>query len=461
MAKSHKFSFVISLKSGEIIQQLMSASMIETIRQAGVVGQGGAGFPTHVKLGGKFEWLIVNGAECEPLLYSDQCLMEKYPQQLVATLSLLKKQLGIPRMTFALKEKYHQAVQAIQREINRRKAELEVFLLGSFYPAGDEHILVYDVTGRTTPPGGIPLNIGVVTCNVETLLNIGRALEGQPVTDTYLTIGGEVEQPVTVCVPVGTLIRDLLQVVGGIRRGGYSILDGGPMMGFIRDMNDGVTKLTKGILLLPKTHRLIASRELTLEQMRTIGQSSCDDCKRCTDACPRYLIGHPLRPHLVMAQLPLLGRGYHPIFEEAQLCCECGVCELWACPCELSPRTVNVWIRRNLKRQGEPFQPLPWGVHPWYIQRKIPVHALKERLAIAQYDRFAPLKEIESPIRRVKIALKQHVGSAAKPLVRSGERVSRGQLIAEPAPGQLGASLHASIDGTIRGVTRDSIEIVK
>lgn len=437
------------------------SGIFDSIRRAGVVGQGGAGFPTHLKLAGRFDWLVVNGAECEPLLSADQCLMERFPEQMVATLARLQQELGIARVTIALKAHYEGAVAALRGQIEAQGVSIDLHLLGSFYPSGDEQILTYEVTGRLTPPGGIPLNVGVVTANVETILNIGRALEGRPVTDTYLTVGGLVERPVTLRVPVGTLIRDVLQAVGGVRKGGYAILDGGPMMGFLRSPNDPVTKLTKGILLFPRDHRLIRSRQLSLEQIRTIGQSSCDDCKRCTDACPRYLIGHPLRPHLVMAQLPLLGRGYHPIFEEAQLCCECNVCELWSCPCELSPRAVNAWIRRNLKPRAQALKPLPWGVHPWYAQRKIPTGALQDRLGIDGMDRFAPLEELPRPVRRVRIVLKQHVGLPAKPLVRPGDRVGRGQPIAEPPPGKLGATLHASIDGTVRSVAREFIDIVK
>ncbi len=440
------------------------SGILESVQDAGVVGQGGGGFPTHVKLAGRFDWLIVNGAECEPLLYADQCIMEHFPDQLVSTLLRLKRDLGIPKVTLALKEKYRRAVSALRRQLSSQGsdigADIDLFLLASFYPAGDEHILTYDVTGRVTPPGGLPLNVGVVTVNVETVLNIARALRGQPVTDTYLTVGGQLERPLTLRVPVGTIIRDLLQAVGGIPRSGYAVLDGGPMMGSIRSPNAGVTKLTKGLLLFPREHRLIRTRQLTLEQMRTIGQSSCDDCKRCTDACPRYLLGHPLRPHLVMAQLPLLGRGYHPIFEEAHLCCECNVCELWSCPCQLSPRAVNAWIQQNLKPQGEPLKPLPWRVHPWYRQRKVPAQALHERLGIERMDRLAPLEELPLQVRRVRIALKQHAGAEARPLVRRGERVSRGQLIAEPPPGKLGARLHASIDGTVRTVERGCIEII-
>lgn len=437
------------------------ASILDSIRSAGVVGQGGGGFPTHVKLAGRFDWLVVNGAECEPLLYADQAIMERHAEALVSTLLRLKRDLGIARVSLALKEEYERAVAALSRALASRETGIELFLLGAFYPSGDEHLLTYEVTGRLTPPGGIPLQVGVVTVNVETLLNIGRALDGEPVTHTYLTLGGLVEQPVTVRVPVGTIIRDLLQAVGGIHRGGFALLDGGPMMGFLRSPNEGVTKLTKGLLLLPRNHRVIRSRLLTLEQIRTIGQSSCDDCKRCTDVCPRYLIGHPLRPHLIMAQLPLLGRGYHPIFEEAHLCCECNVCELWSCPCELSPRAVNAWIRRNLKPRRPSPKPLPWGVHPWYQQRKVPTAALNDRLGLNGMDRFAPFEELDFLVRRVRIALKQNVGLPAKPLVQPGERVGRGQPIAEPAPDQLGAMLHASIEGTVRSLEPDFIEIVK
>ena len=209
----------------------MNETLIGLIEQAGIVGAGGAGFPTHVKLKAQADTVIINGAECEPLLRVDQQLMAGQAGALLEALELMVEQVGARRGVVALKEHYHAAVEALERELPAHP-KLSLHKMGGFYPAGDEQVIVYEVTGRIVPEGGIPLNVGVVVSNVETALNVLAAVRGQtPVIDKYVTITGAVRTPKTVKVPLGVTVAQMLALAGGPTVERYQVVNGGPMMG--------------------------------------------------------------------------------------------------------------------------------------------------------------------------------------------------------------------------------------
>ena len=158
------------------LTDLSSHEIIERVKAAGIVGAGGAGFPTHVKLGASVDTVIANGAECEPMLCADQHVMARYPGEVVAGLRLAMTATGAERGIIALKREYKAAIDALAKAI-AGQSDLELFLMDSFYPAGDEYILVYDAVGRLVPEGGIPLEVGVVVQNVGTLLQIAHSLQ--------------------------------------------------------------------------------------------------------------------------------------------------------------------------------------------------------------------------------------------------------------------------------------------
>ncbi|MEK7657319.1 MAG: NADH dehydrogenase subunit, partial [Elusimicrobiota bacterium] len=147
--------------------------LAETLREAGVVGAGGAGFPAHVKAASKAEVVIANGAECEPLLQKDQAVLRHFTDEVLDGLDLLRKACGAARGVLAVKAKHKELVAHLEGPVRERG--LELFKLGDFYPSGDEYCLVFDVTGRLIPPAGIPIQVGVVVQNVETLYNAARA----------------------------------------------------------------------------------------------------------------------------------------------------------------------------------------------------------------------------------------------------------------------------------------------
>ena len=183
-------------------------NLTEAVKAAGIVGAGGAGFPTHVKLNAKAECFVVNAAECEPLIETDKYLCRTYADEIIAAVAAVATHLGAERAVIALKGKYRAEIAALSDAIGRMGAQVEIFEMGTFYPAGDEQTMVQQVTGRSVPERGLPLDVGGVVDNVGTLLNIFDALQGKNVTDKFLSVVGEVKAPIMLHVPVGTAITE-------------------------------------------------------------------------------------------------------------------------------------------------------------------------------------------------------------------------------------------------------------
>ena len=441
----------------------MREDIVDKVRAAGVVGAGGAGFPSHVKLQFDVQRVLANGASCEPLLSSDPYLMEHQAGLVLEGLLTVMDCTGSEKGTICLKSKHANALAALRDKIcaNGYAGRINVFELEDFYPAGDEFILVNEVLGEIVPEGGIPLNVRVVVSNVESLLNISRAMEGYSVTDRYLTVCGEVHQPVICKVPIGTPVSAAIELAGGPKISDYDIVMGGPMMGkVLTDDSEPITKTTSGIIVLPPNHNVIRDKRRSLDQMRFIAKSACTQCSRCTDLCPRYLIGHDLEPHRIMRHL-----AYNPgmtgeVLEDALICSECGVCEKFACPMMLSPREINAAVKQKLLKDGIKREPKreTYQVSIFNDTRKIPLKRLMERLDVANYDTHPPFYEDDIQVKQITIPLQQHLGKPALPVVKAGDRVKKGDLIGEIPEGALGARVHASIDGVVESVG-DSIVI--
>ena len=268
----------------------------------GVVGAGGAGFPAYVKAASQAEFVLANGAECEPLLHKDFEIMCRYPREIIAGMALMMESTGAKHGKFGIKEKNREAIDAIEPEARARGIEL--LLLGDFYPSGDEYELVYSATGRLIPPAGLPLAVGCVVNNVETYFNVHEANEGRSVTRKFLSVTGAVRKPQSFWAPLGTPFRDLIAHAGGSTTSEYGMFVGGIMMGKLSfDVDDVVTKTTTGLILLPKNHYLITRKSRPAEAMARIGKSACDQCSYCTEFCPRFLLGYDVQPHKVMRSL--------------------------------------------------------------------------------------------------------------------------------------------------------------
>lgn len=424
----------------------------DKIRNAGVVGAGGAGFPAHVKAASRVEIVIANGAECEPLLHKDFELMVHYPEKVVSGLKIMMEATGAKEGIIGVKEKNKKAIDALQSVLENG---MRLHLLGDFYPSGDEYILVYEATKRLIPPQGIPLNVGVVVNNVETLLNVADADEDRPVTDKFLTINGAVKSPLTCVVPVGTSFRDALQMAGGATVEKFGIFVSGIMMGKLEfNLDEPITKTCAGLIVLPENHKLIERKNQPEAAMHRIGKSACDQCSYCTELCPRYILGYDVQPHKVMRSLGFTKSGEAMWNDYAQLCCACGLCTLYACPESLFPKEACDRSKRDLKEQN-----IQWSgktnvePHPMYEGRRTPIKQLIKRLGVTEYDR--PTAFAATPahkIQKVTIPLSQHVGSPAQATVSVGDQLQKGQLIADVAEGKLGSRIHASIAGVVSHV---------
>lgn len=438
-------------------------SLLDKVREAGVIGAGGAGFPTHAKLASKPEYILLNGAECEPLLRVDQQLMEIYPDEIIKGFEEAGRLVGATKAIMGIKGKHKKVISILRDRIDALNVGdfVEVGELPDIYPAGDEQVMVYELTGRVVPEAGIPIQVGCVVINSETALNIYYAAFGKAVTEKYLTIAGDIPNRLTVKVPVGTPIIDVLKLSGIDDFENYRVIDGGPMMGPVMTSLDGyITKKHKGFVILKKNHSLIRKKSVTPEQARRVNRSSCEQCRMCTDMCPRYLLGHDMQPHMMMRALSYKLDNIEGQ-KTASLCCQCNLCELFSCPAGLYPKNANMYFKGIMAEQNIRYKPTKTE----FVSRKtreyrmIPSKRLIARLGLHDFDKPAPITEIEMNPEVVYIALRQHVGAPAEAVKSTGDHVQIGELIGKIPEGSLGAPIHASISGTVIECGKDYIAI--
>lgn len=432
----------------------------EHVRAAGVVGAGGAGFPAHVKLQTQVEIFLVNAAECEPMLKVDQQLMWQQAARLVRGVQYAMTATGAREGVIALKEKYRRAIDALTPLL---PAGIRLHILPDVYPAGDEVLTIWMATGRRVAPAALPASVGVAVNNVQTVLNIARAVEQQfPVTRRTLTVNGAVARPLTVTVPIGMSLREVLALAGGATVDDPGFINGGPMMGgLITSLDNPVTKTTGGLLVLPKSHPLIQRRMQDERTVLSVARTVCEQCRLCTDLCPRHLIGHELSPHLLVRAVNFHQAATPQLLLSALTCSECNVCESVACPVGISPMRINRMLKRELRAQNQRYEgPLnPSDEMAKY--RLVPVKRLIAKLGLSPWYQEAPLVEEEPSVEKVTLQLRQHIGASAVPTVAVGERVTRGQCVTDVPPGALGAPVHASIDGIVSAISEQAITVVR
>ena len=435
--------------------------ILEKIHKAGVAGAGGAGFPAAVKLDCRAEYVIANGAECEPLLQVDKQLMEIKAKEIIEGLVMAMDAVGANEGVLFLKEHYHKAADALRKEIGRKK-NIRLFLSKSYYPVGDEQQIIYEVTRRTVPPGGLLKDIGCVVCNVSTLRDIARAAAGIPVTERYITVAGAVKNPKTLLMPIGAPMEILPELSGGqIGTGstGNMYIIGGPCMGELTDtLSDKVvTKTTGGLLVIPKNHPLCLkkSADIRLKSMLSV----CCQCSMCTYMCPRHALGLGTSPHLAMRSI-LSGKDLFRKVNAILTCCDCGICTYQACNFGLNPALIMSKMKQEMLQNGiKPKREEANPADPHIDYKRLATSRLIARLGIQKYDVPAPMDNEIAMVSNVKIPLKMHIGAKSIPIVKKGERVERGTPIAKPPQNALGVFIHASIGGVVTEITGEYIEI--
>ena len=430
------------------------------IQENGVVGAGGAGFPTYVKIDERANTILMNCAECEPLLKLHRQLLKQHAYEIMKTFHMIAETVGAKEAIIGVKKSYKDTVNALNQHLGEFPG-MRLALLDEVYPMGDEIVLIYEATGRVVRPGGLPIEEGVAVFNVETVYNIYRAVEmNHPVTDKLVSVVAEVEHPVTVRVPLGTPLCEVVAMAGQTTTKDAVYFVGGPMMGNIGTGSQPVTKTTNAVLVLPGDHTIVQKklRKSSIDMKRAA--SICCQCRTCTDLCPRNNLGHPIDPALFMRAASNKDFQDMNPYLNANFCSSCGVCEMYSCPQSLAPRSLLADMKFGLKKAG--VRP-PQGVQAAPVKesreyRKVPEERLMARLNLTRYDKDAPLDDKVVAVKKVSINLSQHIGVPAQAIVKIGEQVTAGQMIAKPAQG-LSVAIHASISGVVLDVTDRAIVI--
>jgi Na+-translocating ferredoxin:NAD+ oxidoreductase RnfC subunit len=429
----------------------------KTVYDAGIVGAGGAGFPTHRKFSDKVKQIVVNAAECEPLMMVDHHILEKHLQALVDTLNLLIEVMGADEAIIGIKGKnMHLLDKKVVAALEGTKVSIKT--IPDIYPAGDEVVLTYETTGKIIPEGAIPVMVGVMVINVETVYNIYKAVNKQePVIWKYITIGGDVPNDVTVKAPIGMKISDLLYAAGYTGFENKAIINGGPMMGKLVDLeNDAVTKTTKGLLIFPKTHSIIQRKMRGIDRTLKRASAACCNCTMCSDMCPRQLLGYDLHVHKTVRAASHAEVTNTESFLQSALCCGCGVCTVIACQQDIDPQAISMQIKGSLGKHGLRRQnnKAPEKVRAIRSSRLVSSQTLIDRLGIRKYVKAqVPKSDMTFAPDTIYVELKQHVGKPATAVVKAGDKVSVGQVVAQTAYEDLGTTMHSSIDGVVKAVT--------
>ncbi|NPV79137.1 MAG: electron transport complex subunit RsxC [Firmicutes bacterium] len=301
------------------LENLTRQDLINLIREAGIVGLGGAAFPTYFKLtpppGKKFDTLIINGSECEPYLTADQRIMMERPEDAVLGARILMKATGVKQAFIAIEDSKPEAIAAMEKAVSKAKG-IQVVPLMAKYPQGAEKQLIKVLLGREVPSGGLPVDVGAVVSNVGTAVAVANTLKtGMPLIERVVTVTGRpLKEPSNLLVKIGTKVSDLVNECGGFVREPAKVIVGGPMMGIAQFTLDiPVTKGVSGILFLD-------ADETSLEE-----PGPCVRCGKCVENCPMRLLP------LFISQYADAGRFDDAAAYGALDCIECGTCS-FVCP---------------------------------------------------------------------------------------------------------------------------------
>lgn len=428
--------------------------LLSDIEKLGIIGAGGAGFPTHVKLNSNPDTIIMNAAECEPLLHKDMQLVLNYCDEVLRGMKIVMKITGAKQGIIGIKDKRTEEIKLLESKVS---GDIKTVVVEDVYPAGDEITLIFMTTKRNVQPGELPISVGCVVQNVETLYNIAV---NKPVVDKFISVAGAVEEPATVKVPVGITFKEVLSKFR-ITTPNYVVRSGGLMMGVLEgDLNRTISKRTSALIVLPSDHHCVTmyKRFATEHDTDRIAKAGCDQCNFCTEFCPRYLLGQPVRPETAMRNR-MFTREEFPMLDPGNIsCCECNLCTMYACPEGLDPKGATVIEKRLALKQNLKWSGGPISVHPMFDYRKVPTKKLMQRLDVFMFTDEGPLTNISYNPAIIRISLDQHIGSPALPVVKAGSIVKKYDLVGK-ASGRISSNVHASISGVVKEVINNEVII--
>lgn len=432
----------------------------DLMRNNGIIGAGGAGFPSYAKLNTKADTIVLNCAECEPMLRLHRQLLARRPHEILTALSEVVKAVGAKQAVVAVKSSYTATIDAVKAELDNFE-NIKMKLLPRVYPAGDEIIAIYEATGRRVEAGQLPISVGVIVYNVETMFNIYQAIQNNHgVISKYVTVAGEVNNSVTVKVPLGITLKEVVALAGGPSISDYRVLVGGPMTGHMDKEDSLVTKNTNAVILLPSDHYVVNRKDAKVSISLKRAMSACCQCHYCTDMCPRHLIGYPIDPAALMRAVSTDCTANPVPYINSYYCSGCNLCEMFSCFQGLSPKSIIAEVRGELKKNGViPPKPEMRDIDPMRDGKRVSTQRIIARLGISKYEVDAPYTEEKYSFKKVRLPLLQGIGAPAEPCVKVGDTVERGQLIANPRKNALSVALHASIAGTVTEISQRYIVI--
>ena len=307
----------IQPRTPEQVAALTPEELIQIIREAGIVGMGGATFPTYFKLSsglGKVDTIIVNASECEPYIVADDLLCRNYAKEMLSGLQLIMKVLGLKKSYIGMEDNKPEAAKALRQELYHQEG-IELVLLPAKYPQGAEKQLIYAITGREIPSGGLPAAVGCAVFNAGTCKAVHDAVyDGMPLIRRIVTVSGDIcMEPKNLIVPIGTPFNQLVDAVG-VRENPYKVLSGGPMMGAAQyDLAVPVIKGTNAVTILGRSNKYV------------VEQSRCIRCGKCIDVCPMHLMP------VLLYKAAQTGEVEDLKHVHLMDCIECGCCA-YTCP---------------------------------------------------------------------------------------------------------------------------------
>ena len=428
--------------------------------------------------------VIVSAIKDNPLSFAEEYLLQREWHKIIDGLKLLMVNHHAEKGIIAV-SKSDRPVIADLRDRVEDCGNIDLFFIGDFYPAADQAILIYEITGQPFS-GATPAALsGSLVYDLQTVINIYEAVtEEKPVTRRLLTCTGEVALPSLVLGHLGVSFREVIELCGGAATttiDEYVIFSGAPARGaVITDIDTPVTRSTTTITVLPADHELVKERSRTISTQIKKIKSVCNQCSFCTELCPVYLLGGKLYPHLIMRQIAYGPAEPEEVILGALLCSECGICEVFACPHKLSPRAVNKQIKERLKQEAQPESLLSDKINghisghisdkisghiSGQLQprsnrdyRKVPFKRLADLFSVGPYAVPPKMELLETSPGQVELLFQEISAAGVLPRVKTGEEIAEGSLVAETKI-STGAGLHTSISGKVIFLSKERVII--
>lgn len=438
---------------------MQKQEFIDKMKTSGIIGAGGAGFPTHCKLTDGIDTVLVNAVECEPLVYTDYMLLKKYFEYIVKGAKKFLELMDGKEVVIAIKE--HTAFKLnINNNYDLKFKNIKIKILPNIYPMGDEIITIYQALDRIVPPGQLPSSVGVVVINAETAYNIHNFFDNnEPVVKKWITINGNIKNNYVLSIETYTSVKKVFEALNIIIPKDHSVIDGGPMMGNIIDENTAIiNKKTKSLLILPNNIPIMEGKRVNVDRSVKLTSSACCQCTMCTDLCPRHLLGYPIAPHKTL--LSVVNNDVNNLLT-ASLCSQCGICQSIACTQGLNPNVTMNAVKQSLAKNRLSYKSdIPTTVNINRDFRMVPSKRLKQRIGVYCYDNKDPIYINNLLIKQNEfyINLNDHIGKPAIPIVTINDKVIKNQMIAKADTG-ISAAVHSPINGYVKFIDDKKIII--